>query len=80
MIGAIVRFKSADEWENNGALTEFQNKTGYVISYEPRAPDGHAHIRVRWFSIITHPQQDPRSVSHSDFRLERFEILSKSDT
>ena len=80
MIGAIVRFKNVNEWENNSAHPSFQNKTGYVISYSPRAPDGHAHIRVRWFNRIPHPQQGPQAVSQSDFRLERFEILSKSDT
>ncbi len=80
MLGAIVRFKSGDEWENNSAHPSFQNKTGYVISYAPRAPDGHAHIRVRWFGNIPHPQDDPQPVVKSDFRLERFEILSHPDT
>ena len=56
------------------------DKVGYVLSYIPDAPDGHEHVRVRWFHAIPHPNGAPRNVSYSDFRLERFEILSKSDT
>ena len=78
MVGAIVKFKNNET--HGTAYPEFQGKTGYVTSYHPKGDDGHPHIRVRWFQRIPHPNGAPRNVSYSDFRLERFEILSHPDT
>jgi hypothetical protein len=78
MVGAIVKFKNNEI--HGTAYPEFQDKVGYVLSYIPEAPDGHEHIRVRWFHTIPHPNGAPRNVSYSDFRLERFEIISHPDT
>jgi hypothetical protein len=77
MIGAIVKFKNIET--HGTAYPEFQGKVGYVLSYSPKGDDGHPHVRVRWFQAIPHPNGAPRNVSYSDFRLERFEILSKPD-
>ncbi len=78
MVGAIVKFKNNEI--HGTAYPEFQDKVGYVLSYLSKGDDGHSHIRVRWFQPIPHPNGAPRNVSWSDFRLERFEILSHPDT
>ena len=78
MVGSIVKFKNNET--HGTAYPEFQDKVGYVLSYTSEGSDGYEHIRVRWFHAIPHPNGAPRKVSYSDFRLERFEILSKSDT
>ena len=78
MVGSIVKFKNRET--HGTAYPEFQDKVGYVLSYTSEGSDGYEHIRVRWFHAIPHPNGAPRNVNYSDFRLERFEILSKPDT